>query len=234
MEQWLDGLTNRNAQDDRTRVAKHVLPVFGDRRLSEVGLPAVMAWLDDMKAAGKLGGASRRHNLNELSRFFSWAIARGLTEINPVKQIPQGSRPRAAAKTIQPWLDDDAMVRKIIQELPEPIHYMFYLGNRSGLRTGEICGLRMSDFEYLDEGVIRVRHSYDGPLKEDKNLEGKTKWVPAADDCDSFLRPWLIKRKNDGSGPESYIFPSPINPSKPSRYEWTKKILEQGPQEGRP
>lgn len=222
MNQWLDGLSNRNAQDDRKRVAKHVLPVFGDRRLSEVGLPAVMAWLDTMKAEGKVAGGTQRHNLNQLSRFFSWAIERGYTEVNPVKQIPQGRRPRQAAKTVQPWIDDDAVVRKIITGLPDPIDKMFYLGNRSGLRTGEICGLRMSDFGYLSEGVIRVRYSYDGPLKEDKNLEGKTKWVPAADDCENFLRPHLVKRKNEGAGPESYVFPSPKNPGKPSRYEWTR------------
>jgi integrase len=79
-----------------------------------------------------------------------------------------------------PWLRDDELVRKIIEALPEPFHYKFYLGNRSGLRTGEIAGLRMSDLDFLDEGVIRVRFSYDGPLKEDKENEGKVKWVPAA------------------------------------------------------
>jgi hypothetical protein len=63
---------------------------------------------------------------------------------------------------------------------------MFYLGNRSGLRTlrtGEIAGLRMSDLGFLGEGVIRARYSYDGPLKEDKDGTGKVKWVPAAEDA---------------------------------------------------
>ena len=43
---------------------------------------------------------------------------------------------------------------------------MFYLCNRSGLRSGEAAGLRMSDMAFVDEG--RVRFSYDGRLKEDK------------------------------------------------------------------
>ena len=55
---------------------------------------------------------------------------------------------------------------------------MFYLGNRSGLRTGEACGLRMSDFEYLAEGVIRVRHSYDGPLRKTKTRKAKPSGSP--------------------------------------------------------
>jgi integrase len=62
--------------------------------------------------------------------------------------------------------------------LPEPINLMFYLGNRSGLRTGELAGLRMSDLRYRKDGLIRIRYSYDGPLKEDKGEVGKMKWCP--------------------------------------------------------
>ena len=231
LEEWAAGLSNRNAQDDRTRVQRHLIPVFGDMRLSQIGLPEVMRWLDQMKAEGKIAGGTQRHNLNQLSRFFSWAIERGLCEVNPVRQIPQGKRPQVAPKKLQPWLDDDKIVLALVQALPEPIHYMFYLGNRSGLRTGEICGLRMSDFDYLGEGVIRVRHSYDGPLKEDKNMSGKTKWVPAAVDCEKFLSTWLRARKEEGAGPEDYVFPSPRLPGAPARKEWIKKYWNRATKE---
>jgi hypothetical protein len=60
---------------------------------------------------------------------------------------------------------------------------MLYLGNRSGLRTGEIAGLRMADMEYLKDRAIRVRYSYGGPLKEDKGGTGKMKWVPQCVSC---------------------------------------------------
>jgi integrase len=104
-------------------------------------------------------------------------------------------------------LDDDAVVRKLIAELEEPIHFMFYLCNRSGLRTGEAAGLRMSDMAFVDEGIIRVRFSYDGPLKEDKKGTGKVKWVPAPEDCAEFLGQWIATRKGEGAGPEDRLFP---------------------------
>ena len=72
---------------------------------------------------------------------------------------------------------------------------MFYLCNRSGLRTGEAAGLRISDMAFVAEGLIRVRFSYDGPLKEDKKGAGKVKWVPAPEDCAEFLGDWLEQRK---------------------------------------
>jgi integrase len=110
-------------------------------------------------------------------------------------------------KSDTPWLADDAIVRKLITDLEEPISFMFYLCNRSGLRTGEAAGLRLSDMDFIGEGIIRVRFSYDGPLKEDKKGEGKVKWVPAPEDIREFLGPWLDARKAAGAGPEDRVFP---------------------------
>jgi hypothetical protein len=45
--------------------------------------------------------------MNLLSRFYSWAITRGKAEINPLRQIPMGSRPTQTVKSDTPWIDDD-------------------------------------------------------------------------------------------------------------------------------
>lgn len=206
-EGFLEGLTNRNAADDRSRGRRHLLPKFTRMKLADVGLASVMGWIDEQRAAGALSEASIRHNMNLLSRFFSWAIARDKASINPVRQIPMGSRPTQTVKSDTPWLDDDAIVRKLIGDLEEPINFMFYLCNRSGLRTGEAAGLRMSDMTFVGEGLIRVRFSYEGPLKEDKKGAGKVKWVPAPEDCAEFLGPWVEQRKAQGAGPEAHVFP---------------------------
>jgi len=153
---FLDGLTNRNAADDRSRARRHLLPHFMRKKVADIDLGAVMEWIDEQRAAGELGEASIRHNMNLLSRFFSWAIARGKASINPVRLIPMGSRPTQSVKSDTPWLDDDAIVRKLINDLKEPISFLFYLCNRSGLRTGEAAGLRMSDMAFVEEGIIRV------------------------------------------------------------------------------
>ena len=214
MEQWLETLINRNARDDRNRQKKHLHPKFRRYTVQGVTVAVLMRWITEQRKqvdpdTGKrlLSEGSIRHNLNLLSRFFSWGIEQGHASVNPVRQIPQGKRPQQAQKRDVPWLEDDALVRKLINELPEPVDLMFYLGNRSGLRTGEIVGLRMADLGYLDEGVIRVRFSYDGPLKEDKKGTGKVKWAPAPDDAQEALGPWLNARYAAGSGPEDLVFP---------------------------
>lgn len=209
MQEWAVGLTNRNRNDDRNRLRLHLLPVFADRRVSDVTIKSIMEWLDRQRADGKLSASSVRHNLNLLSRFFSWAIERGHASINPVRQIPVGRRPQQATKRDIPWLEDDGMVRLLMSELPSPFDLMFFLGNRSGLRTGEIAGLRMADLGFLDDGAIRVRFSYEGPLKEDKSGLGKIKWAPATDDAKATLAGWLAARRASGAGPEDLVFPCP-------------------------
>ena len=145
--------------------------------------------------------------MNLLSRFFGWAIERGYATSNPVRMIPVGKRPQQSPKRDTPWIDDDATVRQLMNGLPCPFNLMFYLGNRSGLRVGEIIGLRMSDIGFLHEGVIRARYSFDGPLKEDKRQVGLAKFVPAADDCGAVMADWLNRRRNQGAAPEDYLFP---------------------------
>jgi len=213
LEQWAETLSNRNARDDRSRVKLHLVPKFKGLRLSEISVAMLLDWVDQQRKPNKrskrqpLGEGSIRHNLNILSRFFAWAIERGHAEVNPVRQIPQGKRPTQPQKRDVPWLEDDSLVPELMDLLPEPVDLMFYLGNRSGLRTGEIAGLRMADLGYLAEGAIRVRYSYDGPLKEDKRKEGKVKWVPAAEDAESVLGPWLDRRKREGARGEALVFP---------------------------
>jgi integrase len=208
LAKWLANLTNRNAKHDNYRGRRHLLPPFGRRRVEDIDLRAILEWLEDMSRANEIAPRTQLHNFRLLSRFLGWAVERGYVPHNPCRDVSVGRRPRASARLDTPWLDDDGVVVRLYHALPEPINLMFYVGNRSGLRTGELCGLRMSDLAYLPD-CIRVRHSYDGPLKEDKHGDGKTKWVPAPVDARDVLGSYLAKRVAEGAGPEDFVFVRP-------------------------
>ncbi len=232
IERWRDSLANRNATNDSARVNRYILPAYRNLTMGEAQqLPTAMRWLDELKAKNrKLSGQSLRHCLNLLSRFFSWAIERGYAEMNPVRMIPPGKRPMGSGKSDGPWLKDDQKVRELMSALPEPVNLMFYLGNRSGMRPGEVAGLTMTDMAFLGEGVIRVGHSYAGPLKEDRRSSGKVKWVPAAIDAEAVLGPWLARRARHGAKDEDLVFPYENGSHRPRRGEWKgfrKEYLQQ-------
>ena len=222
IKQWMDSLTNRNARDDQSRATRHLLPRFGRMKLDDITLPVVMTWIDEL-AKSDLAPSSQRHTLNLLSRFYSWCIERGLATINPVRMVPVGKRPTGGVNPDQPWLEDEKKVPALMRELGPELGLMFYLSNRSGLRLGEACGLRLSDLEFLGEGVIRVARSYGGPLKEDKKDQGKIKWVPAPVDAEKVLRVHLKQRKLQGAQPGDLIVP--FVPDKPQNRrrtsDWT-------------
>jgi integrase len=204
---WLDSLTNRNAHDDRTQTLRHVLPRFKAKRADEIDVAEVLQWVNEMKAT-KLSPASQRKNLNLLSRFFGWCVVERKAQYNPVRNLPQKSRPKGKRRNDRAWIDDDTIVRKAMQGLPFPLDAMFYLANRSGMRPGELWGLRLSDLAFMDQGIIRVRYSYDGCLKEDKDGTGdKVKDVPCPDDAHVIIAPIIARRRAEGAGPEDVLFP---------------------------
>jgi integrase len=207
MPRWLDSLTNRNAHDDKTQTLRHVLPRFKAKRPDEIDVAEVLQWVNEMKAS-TLSPASQRKNLNLLSRFFGWCIVERKAQYNPVRNLPQKSRPKGKKRNDRAWIDDDAVVRKAMQALPFPLDVMFYIANRSGMRPGELWGLRLSDLAFMDQGIIRVRYSYDGCLKEDKDGTGdKVKDVPCPDDAHVVLAPIIARRRAEGAGPEDVLFP---------------------------
>jgi integrase len=251
---WAAGLRNRSASDDRSRVEVHLMPAFEDMAVDAVSTAVLLDWIEaqrsgtaprgraaahDVATSSKprarsksvlvlkpLSEGSIRHNLNTLSRFFAHLIEHGKATINPVRNLPQEKRPRATQRRDIPWIADEAVVKKLFEALPEPFGAMFYLGNRSGLRTGEIAGLRMSDLDWLAEGTVRVRFSYDGPLKEDKHAEGKCKWVPAPEETRSILDPILVRRREQGAGPEDFVFACPTRDGSYYRKELIEAVWE--------
>lgn len=237
-ELFITSMRNRHAAKDAGIVRRHLIPRFGTMTIAQIKLPVVMTWIHDLrapldsgrrplKADGEVCDLTESSQLNlvgMLSRFFSWAIECGHTENNPVRSIPIGKRPRRTADSAEdhPWIQKDTDVRAVFLAMPPPWRYMFFISNRSGLRPGEVVGLRLCDVEHADKGSIRVARNYDGPLKEDREGKGKSKSVPAPADWQQYMGPWLKER--DGADPSDLLFPlmhtrSHLDPSFRAQHE---------------
>ena len=208
LESWAGSLANRAARNDRYRIAKHLIPRFGALRISELTSAAIVLWLDAL-AATTMKPGSQRGLLGLLSRFCSWCCDRGYLATSPVKAIPAGRRPRGSqgGGADVPYIADDATVLRIFEALPEPIRFVWLLTNRAGLRCGEACGLRLSDFDGMAAGAIRVRFNYASPMLKEAKGAPKTKWVPAPADLPEFIGAWLERRRAETADPEALAFP---------------------------
>ncbi|HXJ22105.1 MAG TPA: site-specific integrase [Polyangia bacterium] len=211
MKKWAASLSNRSAATDVGRLNLHVLPAWRGVRVADVDLPRIMAWLDQMADQGEIGPGSRRHCLGLLSRFMSWAVARGHAPRNACRDIPAGSRPRPIAPPAEsiPWVKDDDQAIAILRALPSPFDAVFFIGNRSGARLSEILSLRLSDLDGIDQGVLRIRYAGEdgaGWLKEAKHGP-RTKYAPIPPgDARAVLGPILDARLLAGADPEAFVF----------------------------
>jgi len=206
LERWSATLKNRSAYSDRLIIKRDLIPRFRNFMIAEVNLRVVLAWLDEL-AQTDMASQTQRHRLFLLSRFFSWAIESEMTDTNPCRMVPQGRRPPAKREKDVPWLEDDTMVPKIMAKLGPSLGLVYYLARFAGLREGEAAGLRMSDLEFLHEGLIRVRFSFDGELKESKNGSKPVKWSPSPVDAEDVLALHIKRRKLQGAKGDDPVFP---------------------------
>ena len=266
IDRWAASITNRSAEDDRSRLRLHVKPTFDTLPIKTAEkLKTIMEWIDAQRAETKLVKARApdgsktfkavpkhaettiRHSLNLLSRFFGWAVEREYATVNPVRMISQGSRPKESPKGDRPWLQDDEIVRSLFHALVGPTDLMFYVGNRAGLRLGELCGLRLSDLDFLEqaEPVLRVLYQYDGkPLKEDRlGQPKKVKWPPVPPDAVELLLAVRDARLASGAKPDDLLWPcanreahvrrraakgaTPPSPAPPGERSYRKEFVEQ-------
>ena len=216
----LGELRNRNAANDRGMVRKHLIPRFGRMTLEQITLREVMDWLREMRDAKTLSPQTQRHCLATLSRFWGWCVLWNHTTLpNPCRSVPTAIKP-VVVHAKRATLEDESKLAELIAALPDPVNMMLALANRTGLRLGEVCGLRLSDLDTIPKGFLTVSHSYANPLKEDRRGVGKVKKAPAPVDVAEALKMHVARRRLQGAGPDDLLFVPTKTSKRPRANDW--------------
>lgn len=126
---------------------------FKDKNINEIKPSDIKLWLygiDDV------GNKSKRHYLGVLSGIFQEALYDDVINKNPVKHI---RLPKVYAPIIKPFIADD--VKKILYNARyKNKNYLYFVAIAfyTGMRTGEIIGLKKSDID-LKRRVIKISRS---------------------------------------------------------------------------
>jgi integrase len=148
----------------------------------------------------KFAPATVRITLAFLSRLFSWAMREGLAPCNPCQGVE-----RPAAPSGLDFLSDvevrallDGLAARATSTNGDMLHTCVALAIYTGLRKGELFGLRWSDVD-LETRRLTVARSYRGLPKSGKlrHLRLPTRMVP-------LLRSW---RAVCPQSPEGLLFP---------------------------
>jgi len=152
---WLDGY--RRNRDSTVRQAethiKRIKAAFGTMPLGSVRPSHVRTWTAQLAAEG-LEDSCVYALHSRLAQVFSDAVHDGL-----VAKSPCSRRTSPAAGKQRPYVCTTEQMWALHDALPERLRAAVLLGALAGLRDAEVCGLRISDVDFM-RGVINPAVQY--------------------------------------------------------------------------
>ncbi len=179
----------------------HLLPAFGNRRLCDISAVEVQRYILEKFSKG-LGWETCNHLRNLLSKIFASAKKWGhFAGENPASAVELPEKKPAREKCV--LMPDD--VTRLLAVLREPVFTMALIAVLTGLRIGEIIGLRWKDVD-LDQKELRVERTvYRGSIGSPKT-KGSRRTLPLPETAVMALKS-LALRLPDGN-PERLVFSS--------------------------
>ncbi|MCZ4238558.1 tyrosine recombinase XerC [Alteromonas macleodii] len=125
----------------------YIKPNWGDLLLTEFKASMFDEWASNTTLSGKSINETR----NVLGQIFKRAYFDGVIESNPIERIE-----RYKQKPNEPKPFSKSEIQKILKALSSPFKEYFQLAFYTGLRTGELLGLRWEDID-LEKRLAHIR-----------------------------------------------------------------------------
>jgi integrase len=167
--------------DYRGYLRKHLAPFFGGRPLDNMDRARVESYLLAKKRDGVSAKTIQNH-LNFLNGIFVFAMKREWATANPVLLVDRPRASRSAHRRLRFLSSEElaAVVRAVPNDDLGAVERPLYLiAAMTGLRQGELIGLRWCDIDW-SAGRVRVAESYTrGAFDSPKSHRGRS--VPMSD-----------------------------------------------------
>ncbi len=172
----------RRQRDDQGIVRNHLRPAFGHIRLTDFNTEH----LDVFKASRRhLHKKTMHHILTLLISTLRAANDRGW-----IGAFPKVKKPKLSMNDKDfHFLRTDEEIRRFLDSAQDEgtnVHALFACAVFTGMRQGELAGLRWDDVDFTKR-LITVQRSFDGPTKN-----GEVRYVPILDALLPTLRDWRL------------------------------------------
>lgn len=204
--------TNRpgTARNKEAAFRLYILPMFGDRELVDIKAFDYVRFRNAIKAKG-LSDKTLKNHQSDLRHMLNMA-----TEWEVIPHFPKLKSVKVELPKMRVLSSSEfkALKASVAYEKPR-FRALFYFAARTGMRIGELRGLKWSDFETLKgrHGInvarsVSGRGDVIGPTKN-----GKARWAPI--DLSEVLRHTL-----GGLDPRTeFLFSDPKRPTVPLTYK---------------
>jgi len=183
-------------------ISNHILPKWGECELSDLQARPVELWLESLPLAPK----SKAHIRGVLSLLCDYAVWRGIVPMgrNPMELVTV----RGASKRLkQPRSLTVSEFGRFTEHLAEPFRTIALLCCCLGLRISECLALKWNDVDWLN-GRLRVERGIVCQQVDDVKTAESRKMLSI--DCDLLAALQTWKQLAEFSGPQDWIFASPV------------------------
>ena len=183
---------------------KWILPRWRACRLADVKAVDVEKWLRNLcfpKSGVPLARGSRAKIRNILSALYSHAIRWEWADKNPITSVRQSAKRQKAPDVLTP-----EEIMAFLKELSYPLRMMIELDAFTGLRRGELIGLRWQDVDF-ESLILRVRRSVVAMVEGASKTEASLKDVPL--DAQTAECLWAWKSRSPYPALGDWVFASP-------------------------
>ena len=203
---------------------KHIEPYFGSKQLDAVKVSDINKWKN--RLYNELGLSSKRVNdiKKVLGTILQDAFEDEIISSNPVRKSK--SLPKHTRKDKEPFTLEE--VKLILDSCKGQVHNMFSLLFFTGMRTGEMIGLKWSDIDF-DKNTISISRTVGRGIEDKPKTESSIRTIPI---LKPLLKPLQEQFKLTGHH-NSYVFLNKNNThyfdsSKIRDNTWAKTIEKSG------
>ncbi|MGZ4382571.1 MAG: tyrosine-type recombinase/integrase, partial [Gaiellaceae bacterium] len=169
-DRWIDSLERKSSTVDSYRsTIVHAKEAFAGQRVRRIGPEDIAQFSGRLRERG-CSPSTRAKHLRVLGACLQAAVFYRYAESNPVRELPPAQRPRPERKEAA-YFENGELPRLFADFHDEPYRTVCLVALKTGMRQGELFGLRWGDVD-LEQAVIRVRRSFTGgALGTPKNRE---------------------------------------------------------------
>ncbi|MHB8388178.1 MAG: tyrosine-type recombinase/integrase [Acidobacteriaceae bacterium] len=228
LKELVDKGEDGRAWSTRNRYASYldcwIEPRWGGEQLTAIKTPMVEEWLQQLrpqdhrrkknttefvgheKSTKLLAPASKAKIRNLMSVLFNHAIRWEFTDRNPIRGLTRGSGVRQSSKREKvPDILEVSELKAILAELQLRERVLLFLDMVTGLRRGELAGLKWQDVDY-ENLQIDVNKSVVNQVVGRCKTEASQKPVPMDEYTARDLLSWY--RETPYRNPDDWVFAS--------------------------
>jgi len=177
-------LKERTLKNKKYMMLQHIIPYFGEQRMSEISAGQIIQWQNEMQSKG-FSDAYLRMIQNQLTSLFTHASRVYDLQTNPCKKVKRmGSDDN---RSLNFWTVEE--YQNFIQtfEIDDKYYIIFEILFWTGCRIGELLALTKRDIDF-EQNRISITKTYYRTGRQDMVTEPKTKQSVRKIDIPEFLK----------------------------------------------